>query len=169
MRFPCSCKCTLAIVFYSVIAIWPAVARGQGAGPLIVGSNSHVVAILYESWFGPNAVTFQGTAAMPLLQSGWGCPNSNAPPYCPDDALRFGDDGSYATFDAFMDYAAQLDPIFLFIDQFNEFTPPDEGWNANTDDDIEPANLWGNDLGIVKHQIELYRQQVGAVDPAAVP
>ena len=39
------------------------------AGPLIVDSNSHIVALEYEAWFGPNAVTFQGTAAMPLLQS----------------------------------------------------------------------------------------------------
>ena len=93
-------------------------------------------------------------------QSGWGCPVSNAPPPCPDDALRFGDGGSYITLDAFMDYAVQLDPIFLFIDQFNEFVPSDEGWDANTDDDIEPANLWGNDLGVVKGQIDRYRQQV---------
>jgi hypothetical protein len=90
-------------------------------------------------------------------QNGWGCPNSNAPPYCPDDALRYGADGSYVTFDAFMSYARQLDPIFLIIHQFNEFGPPDEGFDANTDDDIEPANLWGNDLGIVRQQIELYR------------
>ncbi len=39
------------------------------AGPLIVDSNCHIVALEYEAWFGPNAVTFQGTAAMPLLQS----------------------------------------------------------------------------------------------------
>jgi hypothetical protein len=76
-------------------------------------------------------------------QSGWGCPNPDAPPYCPDDALRYGIAGSYATFDAFMAYAVQLAPTFLFIDQFNEFVSPDEGWNANTDDDLEPANLWG--------------------------
>jgi len=92
-------------------------------------------------------------------QNGWGCPNENSKPYCPDDSLRYGPDGSYATFDAFMHYAAQLDPIFLIIHQFNEFVPPDEGFDANTDDDIEPANLWGNDLDIVKHQIEIYRQQ----------
>jgi hypothetical protein len=94
-------------------------------------------------------------------QNGWGCPNSISSPYCPDDSLRYGPDGSYATFDAFMDWAARLDPIFLIIHQFNEFVPGDEGFDANTDDDIEPANLWGNDLGIVKHQIELYRQHVG--------
>jgi hypothetical protein len=42
-----------------------------------------------------------------------------------------------------MSYAKQLDPIFLIIHQFNEFVPPDEGFDANTHDDIEPANLWG--------------------------
>jgi len=73
-------------------------------------------------------------------------------PICPDASLRLGDNGSYATFDAFMDYARQLDPIFLILHQFNEFAPPDEGFDANTDDDIEPADLWGNDLGIVKHR-----------------
>jgi hypothetical protein len=99
-------------------------------------------------------------------QSGWGCPNSNAPPYCTDDSLRYGPTGDasagYVTFTAFMRYAAQLDPIFLIIHQFNEFVPPDEGWNANTDDDIEPANLWGNDLEMVKHQLEIFRQQTQA-------
>jgi hypothetical protein len=62
-----------------------------------------------------------------------------------------------------LDYAAQVDPIFLFIHQFNEFVPPDEGFDANTDDDIEPANLWGNDLVIVKNQIELYRERTGCM------
>jgi hypothetical protein len=94
-------------------------------------------------------------------QNGWGCPTStsNSSPYCPDDALRYGPEKSYVTFDSFMDYAAKLDPIFLIIHQFNEFVPPDEGWDANTDDDIEPANLWGDDLGIVKQEIEIYRQR----------
>ena len=57
--------------------------------------------------------------------------------------------------------ARQLDPIFLIIHQFNEFVPTDEGFDANTDDDIEPANLWGNDLVVVRHQIETYKQKVG--------
>jgi hypothetical protein len=93
-------------------------------------------------------------------QNGWGCPNTDAAPYCPDDALRFGKDGSYATLDSFMAYARQLDPIFLIIHQFNEFGPPDEGWNADTDDDIEPANLWGfGALDAVKQQVTLYRHQ----------
>ncbi|HKM86643.1 MAG TPA: hypothetical protein VJW96_10575 [Terriglobales bacterium] len=61
-----------------------------------------------------------------------------------------------------MDYAVQLAPIFLIIHQFNEFGPPDEGFDANTDDDVEPANLWGQGaLDAVKQQIKLYRQQTG--------
>jgi hypothetical protein len=96
-------------------------------------------------------------------QNGWGCPNTNAPPYCPDDALRFegplGNDYNYPTLNAFMDYARQLEPIFLIIHQFNEFVPPDEGWNANTDDDSEPSNLWGfGALDALRQQIALYRQ-----------
>jgi hypothetical protein len=37
--------------------------------PLVAGVNSHVVVMEYEAWFGPNAATFQGTAAQPELQS----------------------------------------------------------------------------------------------------
>ncbi len=91
-------------------------------------------------------------------QQGWWCPTEN-PPFCPDDGLRYGPDGSYITFAYSMQYAAQLAPIFLIIHQFNEFVPPDEGLYANSDDDIEPANLYGNDLAIVKQQIDAYRQQ----------
>jgi hypothetical protein len=95
-------------------------------------------------------------------QIGWNCPNTNSPP-CQDDALRFGADRSYATLGSFMVYARQLDPIFLIIDQFNEFIPPDEGWEANTNDDIEPSNLWGfGALDTVKHQIEMYRNHAAA-------
>lgn len=92
-------------------------------------------------------------------ENGWGCPDSPTRPYCPDDSLRYGPHGSYATFTSFMDHATQLDPIFLFIHQFNEFVKPDEGFDANTDDDIEPANLWGDDLNVVKEQIALYRRR----------
>src|ERR1700730_16706433 len=92
-------------------------------------------------------------------QEGWRCPKAETRPYCPDDALRYGRHKSYATFEAFMAYAVKLDPIFLFIHQFNEFGPPDEGFDANTDDDIEPANLWGSwDLEVVRGQISLYRR-----------
>ena len=92
-------------------------------------------------------------------QDGWGCPNPNAPPYCPDDALRFGSDGGYDTFHAFMSYAKQLSPIFLMLHQFNEFALPDEGFDANTNDEIEPANLWGRGgLKDVREEIRVYRQ-----------
>ncbi|HLM99875.1 MAG TPA: hypothetical protein VK335_11360 [Bryobacteraceae bacterium] len=95
-------------------------------------------------------------------QNGWRCPNPNTLPYCPDDALRFGDDHSYATFDSFMTYARRLDPIFLILHQFNEFVPSDEGFDANTDDDVEPANLWGDGaVNAVWRQIKLYRQRIG--------
>jgi len=94
-------------------------------------------------------------------RDGWGCPNSNAPPYCPDDALRFGRGGGYATFESFMTYAKNLKPIFLIIHQFNEFGPPDEGFDANTHDDIEPANLWGKvALRVVRDEIEAYRKAI---------
>jgi len=37
--------------------------------PYVVGPHSHLVVMEYEAWFGPKAVTFQGTAAKPFLQS----------------------------------------------------------------------------------------------------
>ena len=95
-------------------------------------------------------------------QNGWGCPNPQALPYCEDDALRFGADHAYVTFDGFVGYAGQLAPIFLIIHQFNEFVPSDEGFDANTDDDVEPSDLWGHSaLNTVRQQILLYREQVG--------
>ncbi|MFZ0797490.1 MAG: hypothetical protein WAM98_06855, partial [Terriglobales bacterium] len=105
------------------------------------------------------------TASMATAgQNGWGCPNQDSPPYCPDASLRFDENHAYATLDSFMTYAVQLAPIFLIIHQFNEFVPPDEGFDADTDDDIEPANLWGEGaLDAVRQQIKLYRQRTGAV------
>jgi hypothetical protein len=101
-------------------------------------------------------------------QNGWGCPNSEAPPYCADDSLRFADDQNkdhaYDTFSAFMAYARRLQPIFLIIHQFNEFVQPDEGWNAQTDDDTEPANLWDfTALDAVQNQIQMYREESAAL------
>jgi hypothetical protein len=93
-------------------------------------------------------------------QGGWGCPNPNELPYCPDDALRYGKHGAYQTFDSFMAYARELKPTFLILHQFNEFNSSDEGWDANTNDDIEPADQWGSRaLEIVKEQIRLYRHE----------
>jgi len=40
-----------------------------------------------------------------------------------------------------------------------EFVPPDEGFDASTNDDIEPANLWGKGaLKSVKDEVKAYRQ-----------
>ena len=100
-------------------------------------------------------------------QNGWGCPDPSSLPYCPDDALRFGNEHSYVTLDSFMSYARQLDPIFLIVHQFNEFVASDEGFDANTDDDVEPANLWGfGALRAVTGQIECYRQYPIRCKPA---
>jgi hypothetical protein len=112
---------------------------------------------------GPRVENFTAAIATAGSESGWGCPNPNAPPYCPDDSLRFGENDSYVTLDSFITYARQLDPIFLILHQFNEFVPPDEGFDANTDDDIEPANLWGSgSLVAVRQQIIAYRQRIAA-------
>jgi hypothetical protein len=98
-------------------------------------------------------------------QSGWGCPNPNSLPYCPDDALRYNKNDSYQTFERFMAYARELRPIFLILHQFNEFNSSDEGWDANTNDDIEPANQWGvRSIEIVKTQLDLYRCETAAED-----
>lgn len=109
---------------------------------------------------------FTASLATAGVEAGWGCPSPNSLPYCADDALRFGEDESYATFHAFMAYARQLDPIFLIIHQFNEFVPPDEGFDANTDDDIEPTNLWGRGaLRAVRREIHASR---GHLDDDAI-
>jgi hypothetical protein len=111
---------------------------------------------------GSRVENFTASIATAGQEAGWGCPNPNAPPYCRDDALRFGENGSYATLDSFMSYARQLDPIFLFIHQFNEYVPPDEGFDANTIDDIDPTNLWGTGaVEAVKDQIKIYREELG--------
>lgn len=91
-------------------------------------------------------------------QNGWGCPE---PRKCPDDALRYGANHAYVTLANFMAIARQLRPVFLFIDQFNEFDKGngDEGWNADTSDDIEPSHRWHDSaVDAVRAQIELYRQ-----------
>jgi hypothetical protein len=48
---------------------WEGPLLASVVGPLLVDETSHVVVIEYEAWFGPNAVTFRGSAAMPPLQS----------------------------------------------------------------------------------------------------
>ncbi len=60
--------------------------------------------------------------------------------YYVDDSLRDAGGVSYSTLAHFMAYAEKLDPIFLLVNQYNEFAVPDEGWNAETTDDIEAAD-----------------------------
>jgi hypothetical protein len=95
-------------------------------------------------------------------QDGWGCPNEDALPYCEDDALRYGKDKRYVTFGKFMDYARELKPIFLILHQFNEFQYPDEGFDANTNDDIEPSDQWSaRSLDVVRDEVSRYRDDAG--------
>jgi hypothetical protein len=66
----CQLKKTLATFLMGLFAAIPAVASPrENGGPLAVDADSHVVVMEYEAWFGPHAVTFQNSAAKPLLQS----------------------------------------------------------------------------------------------------
>ena len=95
-------------------------------------------------------------------REGWGCPQ---PRYCPDASLRYGHTAStYVTLQSFMKLAAQLKPTFLIVHQFNEFTMADEGWDAQTSDDIEPTRLpkgWSHSaVDAVHTAVAVYRRAV---------
>lgn len=68
----------------------------------------------------------------------------------------------YSTFTNFMCVARKLDPIFLMVHQFNEFSFGDEGWDANSTDDIE-----GADDGIGRSAVETVREQIRQYEPTA--
>jgi hypothetical protein len=99
---------------------------------------------------------------------GWDCAGRpGALAYCPDAALRYCGRGAqngcsasrYETFSEYMRLARELRPIFLFIQRFNGFQRSDEGWDANTDDDIEPTRQWGyGAIQAVIEQVEAYRR-----------
>lgn len=57
---------TLAVLLTSSLAI---AASASSNKPLVVDGNSHVLVMEYEAWFGPEAVTFQNSSTLPLLQS----------------------------------------------------------------------------------------------------
>jgi hypothetical protein len=59
----------LVVIIPVLVLLMFALESQAAGGPLIVDNHSHVVVMEYEAWFGPNAVTFQGAAAQPLLQS----------------------------------------------------------------------------------------------------
>ncbi len=64
-----------------------------------------------------------------------------------------------ATFTDFLNYARTLDPIFLIVNQFNEFSgPPDQGGDIEHSNDIEPTQQWGYDkFNVVKQKLREYR------------
>jgi hypothetical protein len=122
-------------------------------------SCSNALCPYYPSYVrrGDRVENFTASIATAGQESGWGCPNPNAKPYCSDDALRWNADRRYETFSSFMEYGRSLDPIFLILHQFNEFQYPDEGFDANPNDDIEPATLWGaTAFEPVRRDIRLY-------------
>ena len=103
-------------------------------------------------------------------QTGWKCANGPGG-YCPDAALRYCGEGEqngcdprvYETLGEFMTYATSLKPVFLIVDQFNEFATPDEGPNAETNDDAEPVMQWSySGMRAVIDQVRIYRKAVSA-------
>jgi hypothetical protein len=87
------------------------------------------------------------TASALSTSFGWAISDAMPPSDAPDDALRRKGE----VFRSFMTYATQLNPIFLFIHQFNEYSAADvgdEGWDANTTDGIEPTNVLPNGPGL---------------------
>jgi hypothetical protein len=84
--------------------------------------------------------------------------------YYVDSALRDQGGVPYSTFAHFMQTAGTLDPIFLVLHQFNEFALPDEGWDAQTTDDIEPAGdgIGSGAVDAVRSEIATYRARVSA-------
>jgi hypothetical protein len=52
------------------------------------------------------------------------------------------------------------------VDQFNEFTMSDEGWNADSSDDAEPTQSldgWGySAIQAIHDEISVYRREIDA-------
>jgi hypothetical protein len=82
-----------------------------------------------------------------------------------DGGWNAGDASLYdggRTFEQFLSYAEKLDPIFLFIDQFNEYGAPDQGVDEQHSNDIEPTKQWQFDrFNTVKKMLSDYRSRVG--------
>jgi len=105
-------------------------------------------------------------------QNGWTCATTQGhDSYCPDAALRYCGEGyqngcrtgDYETLAEFMFYARSLKPTFLIINQFNEFAEPDEGSDANSNNDAEPTRQWGySAMRAVIDQVTRYRTIMAA-------
>lgn len=67
------------------------------------------------------------------------------------------------TYNSFFNLAAQLNPIFLIFNQFNEFAgpgagSPDEGPDIEHSNDIEPTQQWGTaKFDVAKQYLQAYR------------
>jgi hypothetical protein len=90
----------------------------------------------------------------------WGTPPDN---YDPDASLaNYGSDRG-TTFRRFMALANTYKPTFLFINQWNQYHTGDQGFDANTRNDIEPNTLVGYDnYYLVKNEILNYKRVVGS-------
>jgi hypothetical protein len=65
-----------------------------------------------------------------------------------------------AEMNAYFSYATQLNPIFLIVNQFNEFETPDQGNDENHSNDIEPTQQWGYDkFNRAQQLIQQYRSR----------
>ena len=116
---------------------------------------------LFPSYLPGQAGPENLTASVATLsrQLGWGNAASGA--YAPEDALSLGG----ATFRSFMAYARQLKPTFLIVHQWNEYA--ENGWDAETDTDIEPGTFFGTTMmATVQQEIMAYKT---ALVPAPVP
>jgi hypothetical protein len=123
------------------------------------------------NWFGLRVENMTASLAT-AGQTGWYC--TAATVYCRDAALRYCGEGYqnrcdlkvYETLAEFMRYAATLKPVFLILNQFNEFATPDEGNDANTNDDTEPTKQWSySGLRAVIAEMRAYRKSVYAASP----
>ncbi len=76
-----------------------------------------------------------------------------------------------ATYTDFFNYARQLDPIFLIVNQFNEFSgPPDQGADIEHSNDIEPTQQWGHArFNVVKQKLCEYRGEETRCSPPPSP
>ncbi len=119
---------------------------------------------LFPSYLPGQAGPENLTASVATLsrQLGWG--NTATGVYAPEDALSLG----CATFRAFMAYARQLKPTFLIVHQWNEYF--ENGWDAETDTDIEPSTFFGTAMmAIVQQEIMAYKTALAAAPVPAEP
>jgi hypothetical protein len=100
---------------------------------------------------GPRVESFEVASATPgtIASNPWGSPDAG-----------LYDGGQYITLG--LKDAQDLKPTFLIVDGFNEYGTPDQGWDENHSNDIEPTQQWGYDrFNLVKSQLLNYENAVG--------